>query len=459
MQFAPGEGKPAKRKEEGTYLLHENPASPPENTGHGLHTHRGSPTTTIQMGCFVCYCHQNRSQSLKSRWLIVYLARPAIYPGFLSGGEQHFVEVFGRLSRKDHDIEVLAPPTGASILTERRFEAKVRTVAVPAEYQLDKWSNIGLSAVYWMRICKSLPLIRRLPRDYSLICASSHFLPDVLPAMWIARRNPQAKLVVYLHHIESAPWKSSGRALHGRILSWLNTLPSLRLIKRHAHLVITVSPAVKQDLMAMGVPEQRIRVYPNGIKTEDARVAKSRGTQYDACYFGRLAPSKGIIDIVDIWVDVLKKYPQAKVAIIGGNGQGYIDQVKRKIADNKLENSIFLLGVVPDDKKYENIKAGRISISTSYEEGWGIALCETMACGLPVVAYALDAYKVFGDEAIIKVPVGDKKSFAEAIVRLLSDDLLRNTMGKKAVEVANRFSWEEIARTELNDFETLVKTD
>lgn len=394
---------------------------------------------------------------MKQKWLIVYLARSPIYPGFLSGGEQHLIEVFNRLSRQDHEVEVFTSPTGETILKEYNFDAKVRKLPVPAEYRLDRWSNIGLSAVYWMRILKAFPLVRRLPRDYALICTSSHFLPDVWPAVWLKRRSKNAKLVVYLHHIEPVPWKSKGRTVHGRILSWFNTLPSLALIRRHADLVITVSPAVKQELVAGGMPEARVKIFPNGIDTERARAAHPEANRYDVCYFGRLAPTKGITDIVDIWADVLKKHPGATVAIIGGNGHGYIEQVKQKIADNRLDNHVFLLGVVPDEKKYGSIKACRVSISTSYEEGWGIALCETMACGLPVVAYDLEAYKVFGDDAILKVPVGDKKAFAEAVIRLLSDDKLRQKMGGKALEMARRFSWEDVARAELKEFSALVE--
>lgn len=381
--------------------------------------------------------------------LILYLSRTPYYPGFLSGGEHHFIEVFRRVPDSEHNIEVVTSPTGRDILREYNFKAKVHQISVPQEIRLDKWSNLGIGLVYLLRIFHSIPLVFKLPDDYTLICTSSHFLPDVLPAALIARRNPQAKLVVFLHHIESAPWQASGRPLHGRVLSWFNTLLSLWLIRRYAHTVITVNQKVKEELVSRGISETRVHIFPNGVDMEKITATEKASTGYEVCYFGRLAPTKGISDIIEIWPDILDHHPNAKIAIIGGNGKGYVSQLRKQIKENHLGSKISLVGVVPEVKKYALIKACQISISPSYEEGWGIALCETMACGLPVVAYDLPVYHVFGDEAIIKVPVGDRKAFARAILRLLDDEGLRRSMSQKAREVASKFSWEEIARAEL----------
>lgn len=394
---------------------------------------------------------------MKLKLLLLYLSRPSLYPGFLSGGERHFIKVFRNASSTGSTIEVVAPPTGRDILEEYDFPVKVHQVAIPLEKRLDRWSNLGLSLVYLLRILRSLPLIFSLPRHYHLIVTTSHFLPDILPAVLIRRRNPQAKLIVYLHHLEPVPWKARGRALHGRILSWGNTVLILWLTRRYAHKVITVNPKVKEELIGRGIPEEKIHVFPNGVDMAGADAATRGKAEYEACYFGRLAPTKGITDIIDIWDDIRESYPGAKAAIIGGNGKGYVSQLRQKITEKKLENNISLLGVVPETKKYALIKSCQISISPSYEEGWGIALCETMACGLPVVAYDLPVYHIFGDEALIKVPVGDKKAFAKAILRLLSDKSLRDSMAQKAREVAARFSWEEVAKAELKLFYALAQ--
>ena len=59
----------------------------------------------------------------------------------------------------------------------------------------------------------------------------------------------------------------------------------------------------------------------------------------------------------------------------------------------------------------------------------------------------------------LSLPVGDKKAFARAILRLLADKSLRESMAQKARKVAARFSWEEVAKAELKLFYALAQQD
>jgi len=393
---------------------------------------------------------------LKFKMLMVYLARYPLYPGFVSGGERHFIEVCKRTGDYDTQVEVVTCPTGKKVLSLNGIKRKTYQVSTPLENILGRWHNVGLSLVYIIRIIRAIPLLFTLPRDYDIICATSHFLPEVLPAVIIRKRIPKAKLVVYLHHLEAEPWKARGRPLLGRMPAWMNAIVSLWLIKRHAHLVVTVTPTVREDLIARGIPGTKIRVFPNGIDMVSIESAVPAEERHEACYFGRVAPTKGIGDIIDIWDDVCRSHPQARVAIIGGNGEGYLSSLKERIKSKNLETNVLPLGVAPEQKKYELIKACQFGISPSYEEGWGIAVCEVLGCGLPVVAYDLPAYEVFGNEAMIKVPVGDKKALLEAVLTLLSDENLRRQMGQKAREVARQFSWQEVAEGELTLLSSLA---
>ena len=386
---------------------------------------------------------------MKCKSFVAYLARYPLYPGFISGGERHFIELAKRAAAAGIEMEVLTCPVGEEVLRLHGLNPVTYKLSVPLEKFLGRWHNIGISFVYLMRIVGMFFRQFSLPKDYDLIITTSHFLPDVLPGVMLYRRNPKSKLVVYLHHLEPLPWRARGRPLLGRILSWLNRMLTLRLIKRYAQVVITVNHEVKQELIKAGITAARIHIFPNGVDVALADAAPRADKEYEVCYFGRLAPTKGIFDIIDIWSEIINHFPKAKVAIIGGNGEKFVARLRGKIKEEGLEESILLLGVVPEETKYSLIKACQISISPSYEEGWGIALCETFACGLPVVAYDLSVYHVFGNTAMLRVPIGDKKAFARALLHLLSDEGLRRKMGKEAKEVARCFSWDEVARAEL----------
>jgi glycosyltransferase involved in cell wall biosynthesis len=82
----------------------------------------------------------------------------------------------------------------------------------------------------------------------------------------------------------------------------------------------------------------------------------------------------------------------------------------------------------------------------SQEESQGIALCEALARGVPVIASDVAAipYVVPHEQVGLLSPYGDVASFARDTERLLQDSELRARMSKAAREWAKRFDWQQI---------------
>jgi glycosyltransferase involved in cell wall biosynthesis len=76
----------------------------------------------------------------------------------------------------------------------------------------------------------------------------------------------------------------------------------------------------------------------------------------------------------------------------------------------------------------------RVFMLASHEEGFGIVLIEAMASGAPVVSTDCGGPRAIVEEGKngFLVPVGDSAVLAERVVRLLRDNLLRETMGRCA---------------------------
>jgi glycosyltransferase involved in cell wall biosynthesis len=108
-----------------------------------------------------------------------------------------------------------------------------------------------------------------------------------------------------------------------------------------------------------------------------------------------------------------------------------------------------ITGEVPDtDAVRDEYRAADIFCLPSLQEGFGIAFLEAMASGLPIVACRSAAVpEVVPDgEAGLLVPPDDPKALARALIRLLSDPLLRRRMGEAGMRKAREHAWEEIAR-------------
>ena len=82
---------------------------------------------------------------------------------------------------------------------------------------------------------------------------------------------------------------------------------------------------------------------------------------------------------------------------------------------------------------------------------------EAIACGLPVLAYNLDAYKdIYPDGMIERVPVGDREGFVSKIVVLASDK--EGTARAKRIDFAKNFNWEDIIEQEYDAIKVRLTT-
>ena len=309
------------------------------------------------------------------------------------------------------------------------------------------------SALYLLLVMfKSLCLIMRLDDSFNMIISASHFLFEVLPAVLLSKINKGSRLVVYLHHLESPP---IARAKHNRLLPsfliWFSQSLSLKLIKKYAD-VIFINALDKKNIISYGLLEKKTKIMIQGIDSNVIQKIKRGKDAYSACFLGRLSPSKGIFDLIPIWKKVCEKFPDAQIAIIGSEINKYVLQFKNMVEKNNLQNNIILLGILSEEKKYSVLKASKIFVFPSYKEGWGIAVCEAMACGLPVVAYDLPAYTVFKDN-ILKIPLGNKEVLAKTVIDLLSNKDQRLKLGRKAKHAIKKFNWDMVLEKDLKVYE------
>ena len=214
-----------------------------------------------------------------------------------------------------------------------------------------------------------------------------------------------------------------------------------------------VNDDVKENLISKGFQADKIFVTGNGLEQETIDSVKVNTKEFDGCYCGRLTAIKGVYDLLCIWERVVKLFPQSKLVIIG-HGPEYCELLRR-VKTRGLDKNIVLTGFIPEQNKFSLIKSSRIFISASYEEGWGIAVSEAMACGLAVVCYDLSAYNIFGN-GIIKIKLGDKEGMAKAITSLLTDkNKLANFAANARKISTNLLNWDNISITELKEINNL----
>lgn len=370
----------------------------------------------------------------------------------ISGGTRHWVEVFKRGGSMVHNIHVLTTKTGACVLRANNLDADFHTLDDFYENWLSK-SFIGLSLSYISLALKACVLMSQ--NNFDAICSASHFIYNVFPAVVISKRNPHSKILVYLHHLTPSPIR---RGLYNpllpNVLGWLSQLPSLPLIKKCAHLTFSY-PQVRKQLIELGFSEEKTKIMYNGIDFGRLRKVKKSKEAYSAAFLGAMSCYKGIFDLVSIWKDVCKEMPYVKMVVMGEGKSSVRNDWMKKVRNTELSSNISYLGYAHGDVKYAILKSSKVFLYPSYEEGWAIAICEAMACGLPVVTYDLPAYKAIYQQGIRTVPIGDRKALAKEIIKLLKDSELRKKLRNEAIEQASKYRWNSVASTELSILEGL----
>jgi len=169
---------------------------------------------------------------------------------------------------------------------------------------------------------------------------------------------------------------------------------------------------------------------------------------------GRFDHQKGFDDLIRIWADVVKKFPDWKLDIYG-NGP-LENELQAQIRETGLAGHVFLHAPVKDIMSvYLN---SSVILMTSRYEGLPMALLEAQACGLPMVSMACKC----GPSDIIEknkngflIEEGNLSDFANKVCLLLQDQVLRKAMGKKAREMSLKFAESSVMDQWIHLFKSL----
>ena len=120
-----------------------------------------------------------------------------------------------------------------------------------------------------------------------------------------------------------------------------------------------------------------------------------------------------------------------------------------------LSDSVDWPGFVSEDEKRRILGESRVFLAPSYEEGWGISVCEALASGVPVVAYRHPVLDELFDGAYLGAQAGDVNGLAELAVSVLRNDALADSFSARGHETAERY---DVARVAEQELETILRT-
>ena len=223
--------------------------------------------------------------------------------------------------------------------------------------------------------------------------------------------------------------------------------------------IMVISESTKHDLVRRKIPEKDIYVIKCGIDHNlyfpDSEIKKSDFPL--AIYVGRLKKYKTIDTLIQALPLVLKKLPQAELAIIGDGDYGA--ELKRLTQRLGLEGKVKFTGFVSQKEKVNWLRKAWLAVYPSLKEGWGLSNIEANACGTPVLASDVPGLRdsVVSGETGFLFEYGDKEKLAEIMIKIMSDSSLREKLSQGGLRWAQEFNWDKAADQTLELLQTVAR--
>jgi glycogen synthase len=309
-------------------------------------------------------------------------------------------------------------------------------------------------------------LIRKEDINYDIVVA--HDWLSAIGGMTV-KREVGMPFAFHIHSTEK------GRTLgNGSV-----TLSNIELhAARVADLIVTVSYAMKDELVGLGFPKEKIQVSYNGVdpdkynpSTVTPDQVKKIRARYDVkddeemiLFIGRLAGAKGVDKLIMALPHILQKNPKAKLVVVGlGDLQEYLMNL---VKVTKMSDFVkFRFEFIPEEERILHYAACDVAVFPSFYEPFGIVVLEAMAMERPVVVGAAgisgmrEIVVCCGDEQCgYHIDPNNPSDIAWGINSVLENADKKRWLGKNGRKrVLNEFTWDKIAAKTLGLYEQILK--
>ena len=275
---------------------------------------------------------------------------------------------------------------------------------------------------------------------------------DLIHATAIAMPPRSVPIVLTLHDLaflrEPAHFTSRGlRFFHA----------ALARARTDADAVICSSEATRVDAAAAGIPEDRLRVVPLGVRPVEVGTAQvetvRRRFGLDRPYVlhvGTAEPRKNLGRLLEAFA--LLGRSDVDLVLVGPAGWGDEAQAPTSSPTQRVRR----LGFVSEADKAALYAGASVFCYPSLWEGFGLPVLEAQSLGAPVITSGGTATaEAAGDAAILVDPL-DTAAIAEALERLLDDEDLSADLRRRGPERAAAFPWSRTAQLTLDVYREVL---
>ena len=232
---------------------------------------------------------------------------------------------------------------------------------------------------------------------------------------------------------------------------------------QHCRRVLCMTAAEQSKLTELGVAPEKLAVYGLGLDMklstggDGERIRAQHGiTGPIVLHLGMKAYEKGSITLIEAMKQLWNSASTASLVMAGPSLRAFDEYVAQNASNLPRFTN---LPPFPDEQKRDLLAAADVVVQPSRVESLGLVLLEAWANAKPVIAadIAVSRELVTSCEGGVLVPFGDATVLAQQIVRLLSDDQLRHSMGQRGQAFAQSYAGDKLWPRYAEEFERLAQ--
>lgn len=206
----------------------------------------------------------------------------------------------------------------------------------------------------------------------------------------------------------------------------------------HLHrpdLLHVLTPVDERRMLAAGIPAERVVSVPYGVDVPPLQRERPASPTLRVIGVGALTRAKG----VDVAIKAAAPLKDLELTFLGQRCPDTV--LLEELARARMAGRCVLRTAAPEDVRM-HLEAADVFILPTVAEGFGMAVLEAMAAGLPCIVSDLPILRWLVGEGGTFVPSGDERAWMDALLSMTPER--RMVLGSRARVRAQQLSWDRL---------------
>ena len=353
----------------------------------------------------------------------------------------------------------------ATALEFQRAGHEVRVLACCSDWeaarafdQQQPFSTVRFSGGLPWRELQILPKVWGQLRNFKPdVCWSAVWYPAAVAVSYLAGPQIVQSVSTYGSEIfvSYADWKLRLKAVMA---------PWRRRVFDRCSPIFALSRYTREKILQLGAPAEKVQIVRGGVGRHWFDLEREpEGDPPVLLTVARLDEHKGHDRVIEALPAILQEFPQLRYVLVGPGQQDW-PRLRRLAQELGVASQVEYRGPVPESELYQAYQRANLFIMASREvpnrldlvEGFGLTFLEAAALGLPSVAGDSGGVPDAVEHEVsgLLVDPTSAPAIAQAVIRLLKDEPLRQRLGHQARQRAlAEFTWPTLAGQMLDAFE------